>query len=62
MQFTPHERARLQARSHCSPETIERYPNVREATRLRIQEAARLEGITLPGSAAHLDGPDPRDE
>lgn len=63
--FTPSERARIQAKSHCAAETVKAYPNCREASRLRIEAAAREEGIVLPGasssSTAHLDGPDQRE-
>lgn len=47
LRLTPNERARIQARSGCAEETIRRYPNVREASRLRIERAAEEEGISL---------------
>lgn len=45
--LTPNERARIRARSGCAEETIRRYPNVREVSRLRIERAAEEEGISL---------------
>lgn len=48
--FSPNERARLHARSGCALETIKAYPQVREVSRLRIEAAAREEGIALPAT------------
>ncbi len=45
--FTPSERARIQAASHCDAKTVRAYPNVREASRLRIEQAARELGIAI---------------
>ncbi len=52
--FSPNERARIQARSGCADETIKAYPKCREASRMRIERAAKEEGITLPSAT-----PDP---
>jgi hypothetical protein len=52
MAFTPNQRARLQARSGCAQETIKRYPHVTEASRLRIERAAREESIDLSAAPA----------
>ncbi len=46
--FSPDEVKRLAARSHCAAETVKKFPNVSEASRLRIADAARVEGIALP--------------
>ena len=45
--LTANECARLAARSFCALDTIRRYPNVREASRMRIERAAAEEGIDL---------------
>lgn len=47
--MTPHEKARIHVRSLCAFRTITKYPNVSEASAIRIREAARVEGIVLPG-------------
>lgn len=50
--MTPNERARIRARSGCAEETIKAYPNVLEASRIRIERAAKEEGIELPPTPA----------
>ena len=50
--LSPNERARIRARSGCAEESIKRYPDNREATRLRIERAAREEGIALTAAVA----------
>jgi hypothetical protein len=55
MVLTPMQRLRIRARSGVADESLRNYledpASVRDATRMRIEEAARAEGIALPGRA-----------
>jgi hypothetical protein len=46
--LTPHERALIRAETGCDERTLKRYPDVREASAMRIEKAAKLLGIRLP--------------
>lgn len=46
--FSPIDRARIRGESGCDELTIKKYPNVREASRRRIERAAADLGIALP--------------
>ncbi len=48
--LSPHDRARLRAQSFCDEQTLRKYPDVSQASKLRIEQAAKMLGIALPGS------------
>ncbi len=59
--LSQNEVARLQADCMCAPATCRAYPNVSEASRIRLEGSARRLGIILPTAVdcSALDGPDP---
>jgi hypothetical protein len=49
MKFTPMQRAAIRSKSGCDDATIKRYPNVRDASAMRIERAAQELGIPFTG-------------
>jgi hypothetical protein len=48
--MSPIDRARIRVESGCDEQTIKKYPNVRDASKRRIERAAELLGIELPAA------------